>query len=1014
MIRRRWVACLTITSLLLSLSLVTLWHGQTSAGASTTSQTTTAYTSGFVSTIATMVDGGAWFTCAVVTSGNIKCWGWNYLGQLGDGTITDRPTPVTVVGLGNAASVSTGMWHTCAVTSDNSAKCWGYNLYGALGIGTIDNNTYSSPLNVVGLSGNVTAIAAGYADTCAITLGGGLKCWGENGVGQLGDGTTTDRPTPVDVIGLSSGVVAVAVGFGFACALTSRGGVKCWGVDSLGQLGDGSPVYSRTTPVDVVGLSSGVAAISAGGNWPLHLGHACALTSSGDVKCWGDNSRGQVGDGTLVMSRTTPVDVYGLSNGVTSVATGSGHSCAVIYGSVKCWGDNTTGQLGIGSVDNDVHPVPLDVNGLTSNVSAVAAGSIHTCALMSDGGVKCWGGNSKGELGDFTSDVIRTTPDDVVGMGRFLHLPFDSSNFATALQSNYAGSGGLVNTWFDHQYPEYCDSRYPHIVGIMRFDGTPFSDSNYCLKQLGTQGVSSYDGHNGIDFAPVDSQHPNELIYPAAPGIVVDLCRDYLNSLPPCPRDYLAYGNYVVISHTNGYATLYGHLQQVNPSIYIGTVVTSTRPITVGILGSTGHSTGPHLHVTLFYTTNVNGPRTWDDVVDPYGWMPCGPSPTKNDPWNTPPYTHTSVYLWHESICPLKSLDATGAILTSPTGNVKANIPPGAVASTLTLQLGDVPPVGEPSAQLKSVGRSFLLQILEWLLSTGSGPASVNATPSFSEPVTLTATYNVSATRHLDPSQLAIYRWNGVSTWLPLTSTVDLSNTQVTATTMDIGNFDVQAPLLCPTDVSEPDDAAEYAQPILTDGTVVNRLFDIADDEDWIRFDAVAGQKYVIQTMNLAAGVDTVLELYDTSGTNLLAANDNYHGGPASRIDWVAPADGTYFVRVLPALGSTVGCSASYQVSITQVVVPLQADFTATPITGMVPLMVVFTNTSTGPYTSSTWNFGDGFTSTMTSPSHIYSIAGVYTVTLTVSGVGPSSTLTRPGYIVARREYPLYLPLIAK
>ncbi|MDQ1344151.1 MAG: hypothetical protein QG650_871, partial [Patescibacteria group bacterium] len=218
---------------------------------------------------------------------------------------------------------------------------------------------------------------------------GGVKCWGNNTYGQLGDGTMTHRNSPVAVSGLSSGVSQVASNYS-SCALTSAGGVKCWGVNWHGQLGDGTTT-NRTTPVDVSGLSSGVTQISAG-----HY-NTCATLSSGGVKCWGPNWFGQLGNGAANGGSYTPVNVSDITSGVTQISVGAHNACAVVSGSAKCWGYNVHGQIGDGTLTNRY--VPTDVTGLSSGVTQISTGFYSACATVS-GSAKCWGWNSNGQVGD--------------------------------------------------------------------------------------------------------------------------------------------------------------------------------------------------------------------------------------------------------------------------------------------------------------------------------------------------------------------------------------------------------------------------------------------------------------------------------------------------------------------------------------------------------------------------------------------------------------------------------------
>ena len=332
----------------------------------------------------------------VVNDGAVRCWGG---GPLGDGTITTQGTPVFVLGLTSGTqSVAVGYEHSCAVTSGGEVQCWGDNIYGQLG----DRTTLERviPVDVVDLPVGVRAVGAGVGHTCALTDAGAVKCWGWNELGQLGDGTTTDRRTPTDVVGLTSGVLAIAIGGNHSCALTDAGAVKCWGANEDGQVGD-TTTTNRSRPGTVSGLESEVRALDAG------LTSSCAVTMDGSVRCWGSNQWGQLGDGGTT-DRSAPVGVVGLPAGVQDVTVGGTHACVLTdAGGLLCWGANSSGQLGDRTTEKRQQPVP--VTGLTADVGAVSAGSLHTCAV-SGGDVVCWGNNQYGQIGDGVKKSPRTQP----------------------------------------------------------------------------------------------------------------------------------------------------------------------------------------------------------------------------------------------------------------------------------------------------------------------------------------------------------------------------------------------------------------------------------------------------------------------------------------------------------------------------------------------------------------------------------------------------------------------------
>lgn len=322
------------------------------------------------------------YSCALTTVGGVKCWGYNHFGQLGDGTTSDSALPVDALGLATGVSAITARGeHTCALIR-GAVKCWGANLNGQLGDGTTTSR--GDPVEVTGLASGVIAIAAGGEHTCAILTGGGVKCWGWNATGQLGNGRTTDSRVPDDVVGLASAVSAIATGGRHTCALVTAGGLKCWGYDKFGQLGDGTTTDSAT-PVDVAGLTGSVRAITTGGNF------TCALRTDNGIMCWGIDLTGQLVDGAT-FDRVAPVEVVGLAGGAKTIVAGYYHVCAITgNGGVMCWGGNDTGQLGNGTTTDS--PTPIQVKNtdgtvlVAANPDASQTTSLLPIAIAAVGGV---------------------------------------------------------------------------------------------------------------------------------------------------------------------------------------------------------------------------------------------------------------------------------------------------------------------------------------------------------------------------------------------------------------------------------------------------------------------------------------------------------------------------------------------------------------------------------------------------------------------------------------------------
>ena len=406
------------------------------------------FTPGFVSglTGAIQVSAGSFHTCALLADGTAKCWGRNQEGQVGDGVSSaPRNVPTAVSQLTQATAIAGGNSHTCAIRSDGTMRCWGLNTSGQLGDGTI-NFHLDAGTAVVGIS-NAVELTAGFVHTCAVDVSGAPRCWGGNAVGQLGNGTTNPsnvpNSVPVTVTGIAGTVSgrAIVAGFGFTCARRGNGTAACWGKDNSGELGDSSAFESSADPGPVFETAD-VLALAAGED------HACALRSTGNILCWGNNSAGQLGDGDLT-SQGLPNTVLGITQQAVGIAAGSRHTCAVMTdGTARCWGANTFGQLGNNSFSNTTAPVVVE--GLT-NATAIAAGGSHTCALVADGTVSCWGRNASGQLGTGTNtDVI--APRAVSGLSNVVALAAGTDHTCAVLAS------GSVRCWGENQFGQLGNS----------------------------------------------------------------------------------------------------------------------------------------------------------------------------------------------------------------------------------------------------------------------------------------------------------------------------------------------------------------------------------------------------------------------------------------------------------------------------------------------------------------------------------------------------------------------------
>lgn len=444
--------------------------------------------------------------CIHTATAAAACWGEGDRGEIGDGALVARTVPTSVADLavGHVVEIATGVGHACALLPSDEVRCWGGGLLGQLGHGR--PSVRSVPIDVRIQDGEpVMKMALGSMHACAVTVSGGMQCWGSNFIGQLGDGTTLAHMLPAPVEGVfahedvsagssitcsvaadasgqrgaycwgsgsqaelgnggsdpkvvptlvrdSADMVSLSSRTGATCAILSSGRAKCWGVNTDGQLGlaGGSRVWLPDYPNGLSGLTE----VSMG------YFHACAIQSPGTLQCWGANHFGQLGDGTTDSS-ALPVTVVGLGGSVISVSVGFARTCAVIdTGAVKCWGRMSDGtQVAL----------PAVVPGLESGVRSVSLAMNHACVLRVDGAVRCWGWNESGQLGD-ASFVDRTMPVEPVGLGN------DVVQIAVVERSTCAVlRDGSAKCWGSNQSGQLGNGEAGYAAVPERVSGTPFS-----------------------------------------------------------------------------------------------------------------------------------------------------------------------------------------------------------------------------------------------------------------------------------------------------------------------------------------------------------------------------------------------------------------------------------------------------------------------------------------------------------------------------------------------------------
>ena len=369
--------------------------------------------------------------CALDATGNAKCWGWNVSMQ----GLGAQKKPIAIQSGTQFQKMSSGYGQTCGITTSGALKCWGYNPNGEVGNGSTSSVNVESPFTVDSAN-TYSEVAAGYEHTCGITTAGVLKCWGLNSSGQLGDGTAIAKTSPT-VIDSGTSYVKVAAGQSHTCAITSAGVLKCWGANTNGQLGTGNNTGSNVPVV----IDTGIQYLRVA----TRRTHTCGITTANVLKCWGLNLGGRLGDGTTT-SRLSPT-VINTGTSYQEIVTGNGHTCGLASGTLKCWGQNQYGEIGNGSVGSVTSPAVID-SGVT--YTSIGTGDEHTCGVTNFGALRCWGRNMYSQLGN-DRVTIETTPviaDTTVAFNRVESGTSHSCAISTA---------GKIHCWGSNNYGQIGD-----------------------------------------------------------------------------------------------------------------------------------------------------------------------------------------------------------------------------------------------------------------------------------------------------------------------------------------------------------------------------------------------------------------------------------------------------------------------------------------------------------------------------------------------------------------------------